>query len=166
MKPQLTTFKKDIVKGMRLTVLSISDFMATTCKSEVEITRIIEGRIVFKQRGKRKEFYLSTDKELIVFEGWDKVKIDTDGRSFFGSATFNIVHDTVDSLRTLIEEECICELSEIIKSRIMLMSRNDFAIGNLDNMQPVFLETETDSAVVLRRREQHSTLMANSERIM
>ena len=163
---QSTTFKKEVTVGMKLTLLTISDFMATTCKSEIQITRNIDGKLVFKQRGKRKEFYLSTDKEMIVFEGWDVVKVDTDGRSFSGSACFNIVHDSVESLRALIEKDCISELSEITKSHIMLMTREDFASANLNNMQPVYMETATDSVVVEKRRQQHSAMMFSSERIM
>jgi hypothetical protein len=110
--------------GMKLTIISISEFMAHTQRSEVTVVSVTEPIRCgyndekyrcgsFKNRGKRKTYYLDLKDDTIVFEGWD-LPIRTDSevlpgnaasgcyKSFSGNACFNLCGNP-DTIRDYID---------------------------------------------------------------
>ena len=92
----------DLKINGKYTIIEISDFLACSIKTEITITQKIGERYVFKQRGKRKEYYLKEfNKGMLFFENWDlwiipdsdfKVNMgDFTTKSFKGNALLNIV---------------------------------------------------------------------------
>jgi hypothetical protein len=92
--------------GQKLTLIGIDDALAITHRIEIEIRDVQPPQPtghqnqkirlgIFRQRGKRKEFYLALAKDTLVFEGWDiPFTVDTDGGGLFsGNACYNLVGD-------------------------------------------------------------------------
>ena len=111
----------------KYTIIGISEWMATTTKIEIQITRQINNRFVFKAKGKRKEFYLQPLKDNnLVFEGWDlPVRIDSEGdyvlepghvmasKIFRGNACINLIGDE-NVIKDYVENK---NLNEIFSSK-------------------------------------------------
>lgn len=78
--------------NQKLTLITVSAFLATTCKQEITTTRQVDGRQAYKLRGKKKEYYLKVDAETLVFDGWAlPYKVDTDTSSFEGTGGYNFL---------------------------------------------------------------------------
>jgi len=91
------------IKG-KYTIIGISDFLATTTKAEIEITNKIGDRYTFKQRGKRKEFYLRINKDSLVLKGFDiPFKVDSETGSFCGNACINML-GTPEQIKEFIDK--------------------------------------------------------------
>ncbi len=85
--------------GKPYTLFSISSWLAHTMKAEIKVTREIDGRYTFKERGKRKEYWVEVDKTTVVFEGWDlPIHCDSEGNKFSGNARLNFVGDEKEVL--------------------------------------------------------------------
>jgi|GEM_PF-3462852 hypothetical protein len=138
--------------GQKITIFSISEMMANTTKAEIRITRTlsfdnikelqpkpiehyVNGPITayrvagFKERGKRKECYLTLRLEDLVFEGWDiPIKRDWDvanpnggSIAFSGNACFNLVGDPA-VIRDYVENHNLNgPTSESTKAKIILI---------------------------------------------
>lgn len=61
----------DIKIGQKVTIITQGQMLANTIKAEIIITRKIGERFVYRQKNKRKEYYLNLDKDGLVFDGWD-----------------------------------------------------------------------------------------------
>lgn len=85
--------------GKKYTVVNIDSMLAMTHRVELTITdkacnKNGEPLFVYKQKGKRTEYYLQP-KNGFIFEGWNvPFRVDTDGGSIMrGNACFNFVGD-------------------------------------------------------------------------
>lgn len=54
----------------KLTLIIISELMATTVKREIIITRIVGDRVAYRTRTHRKEYFLAVTSDVLVFDGW------------------------------------------------------------------------------------------------
>lgn len=88
---------RPLIKGEKITVFGISDWMATTMRAVWIVTGERGGRYTGKQPGKKKEFYLNVE-EKIVLPGESTIKADTDFNLFSGNACFNLVASTKEEL--------------------------------------------------------------------
>lgn len=78
--------------NQKITIISISDFMATTIKREIRITGTVNGRAAYVVRGKRKEYYFNLKPDMLVFDGWSlPITVDTDTTQFKGNACYNFI---------------------------------------------------------------------------
>ena len=139
--------------GSKLTIFEISPWMAMTVKREIEITGELNGRVTFKQRGKRKQFYLSPPKDsTLIFEGWDlPIRIDGEvikiGEVFStstsrGNACLNLVAP-IELLREYVQTKNLNE--KFVRFDVVIQIDGDKEI-------PVFLNCPTQHAVVERIR--------------
>lgn len=91
------------VEGGKYTIVAINN-MAMSCRREITICGEIDGKVTYKLRGKRTQYFLDVGKGF-VFEGWDlPLKVDTDSKYGImrGNACFNFVGNP-DTIRTLID---------------------------------------------------------------
>lgn len=139
--------------GSKLTIFSVSSFMATTLKQEVEIVSESQDRAVFRTQSKRKLFFLPEfNDSTLVFEGWDlPIKTDSDVFSkeemfttnlMRGNACLNLVGD-IELIREYVQHK---NLNENFK-RLDVVIQIDGAKEN-----PVFWNVPTNHAVVERIR--------------
>lgn len=94
----------------KYTLITVSDFLATTTKREIIITHSVpNGKWVFKHKGERKKFYFPQDlRYTLVFGGHDlPVLVDTETSRFTGNALFNFVTDEPDKLKSFIVQHCL-----------------------------------------------------------
>jgi len=94
----------------KYTWIGISDFLATTFKWKIIITRSNSaGRWIYKHKGKRKEYYFPRDtKDVLIFKGHNlPFTVDSEMDRFFGNAQLNFVTDDPQQLKTHIEQYCI-----------------------------------------------------------
>lgn len=145
--------------GSKLTIFEISSWMAMTVKREIEITGELNGRVTFKQRGKRKQFYLSPPKDsTLIFEGWD-LPIRTDGEVIKIGAVFSTSTSRGNACLNLVAP--IELLREYLQTKNLneKFTRFDVVIQiDGDKEIPVFLNCPTQHAVVERIRA-HSQLV-------
>lgn len=81
-------FKDD----QKLTIISISDFLATTIKREIKITRTVNGRAAYVLKGKGKEYYFDIKPDMLVFDGWNiPIRVDTETSQFRGDGNYNFL---------------------------------------------------------------------------
>ena len=163
--------------GQKLTIFSISEWMAHTQKQEVQIVSLLEtpearlryqnGPIdgyrigTMKARGKRKLFHLDIRVgSAIVFNGWD-LPVVTDSEalqgSFSGNACFNLAKrepmsehrlDTI-FLRAYIGEKAISPLNDEIKGKcICVRATEGFGCGVGEGGELIWPEIQTTHAVV------------------
>jgi len=141
--------------GSKLTIFEISPWMAMTVKREIEITGELGGKVTFKPKGKRKQYYLPTFTESsLVFAGWDlPIKIDSEvekmGTYFMistsrGNACLNLV-GPIETIREYVQTKNLNEN----------FTRFDEVI-HIDGEKetPVFPDVPTHHAVVERIRAQ------------
>lgn len=137
----------------KYTLIEISSFMACSVRREITITREINGKYIFKLRGKRKEFYLKDfDDRMLFFEGWDlwlipdtEFKFINGMKQFKGNALFNLVGEK-DEVKKFIETFNLNSLTD--KSLII-------ATGDLNNKEivvyPELAEQTQHQHAVLKR---------------
>lgn len=78
--------------NQKLTIISVSDFLATTIKREIRITGTVNGRAAYVVRGKRKEYYFDIKPDMLIFDGWSvPVRVDTETSQFKGNGCYNFV---------------------------------------------------------------------------
>jgi len=141
--------------GTRLTLIEISPWMAMTVKREIEITGELNGKVTFKPKGKRKQYYLPTFTESsLVFEGWDlPIKIDSEIEkqgSYFvtttsrNNACLNLV-GPIETIREYIQTKNLNE--KFARFDVVIQIEGEKEI-------PVFLNCPTQHAVVERIRAQ------------
>ena len=139
--------------GSKLTIFEISPWMAMTVKREIEITGELNGRVTFKQRGKRKQFYLSPPKDsTLIFGGWD-LPIRTDGEVIKIGAVFSTSTSRGNACLNLVAP--IELLREYIQTKNLneKFARFDVVIQIVGEKEiPVFLNCPTQHAVVERIR--------------
>jgi len=139
--------------GTRLTLIEISPWMAMTVKREIEITGELGGKITFKPKGKRKQYYLPVFTESsLVFEGWDlPIKIDSEiekqGVYFMtstsrGNACLNLV-GPIETIRDYVQSKNLNE--KFTRFDVVIQIDGEKEI-------PVFLNCPTQHAVVERIR--------------
>lgn len=84
----------EFIENKPYTLVSVSDMIAMSYKREL-ICAGHQGKApFFKEKGKRKLFFQSIDNGVLVFEGHNVVKMDTDGFGMMhGNACFNFVSE-------------------------------------------------------------------------
>jgi len=120
--------------GQKLTIFRISEFLATTTKLEIEISSALEPKPIgyketryatFRQRGKRKQFYLDLPADVLVFPGWN-LPFNTDcesGNIFSGDACFNLVGDP-EVIRDWVENKAILPVTDSTRATILVWPEN------------------------------------------
>lgn len=93
---------RPLIKGEKITVFSISDWLATTMRAVWVITGERNGRYTGKIAGKKKEFYLNLEGK-IVLPGVSPVQADTDFSCWNGNACFNLVASSKEELMRALE---------------------------------------------------------------
>lgn len=162
--------KTKLAPRQRITIISISEWMAHTMKQEVEVVTVLDSPVArssyvngptvahrvgtMKPRGKRKEFYLDIGIENLVLDGWD-LPIQTDaevkGGSFSGNACFNLGGIPIEGLRNYIENSNLNgPTSEDIKAKCIYVRPTDNVCDDGELMWP---EIETRHAVIDRMKE-------------
>lgn len=93
-----------IKDNQKLTLITVSEFLATTQKLEITTTRQVDGRQAYKARGKNKEYFLKVDAGTLVFEGWGlPFKVDIETSMFEGNGGYNfLVVEDVTKLKMFI----------------------------------------------------------------
>lgn len=123
-------------------------------KSEITITAISpSGGPIFKSKGKRKQYYLKTDKRCAVFKGWDlPLHLDSDPsmrkngmHTFVGNACLNFVGDASE-IRAHIEAG---QLNPDFDRQIVLAIHPDNLSANDRREEVVFPEAVTHSHAVV-----------------
>src|SRR5262245_32705363 len=109
--------------GQKVTLLTISEVLATTQRVQLEVRQVIEpatpvegGRrlriAIVRLRGRRKDVYLDVAADDIVLDGWElPFRTDVEvGGATDGNACFNLVGDAGD-IRELIEGKAALPVS-------------------------------------------------------
>ena len=141
--------------GTKLTLIEISPWMAMTVKREIEITGELGGKVTFKPKDKRRQYYLPTFTESsLVFEGWDlPIKIDSEVEkmdTYFmtstsrGNACLNLV-GPIEIIREYAQTKNLNE--KFTRFDVVIQIEGEKEI-------PVFLNCPTQHAVVERIRAQ------------
>lgn len=162
----------------KLTIFTISDWMAHTQKQEIEVVTVLEtpesrqsyqsGPVVayrvgtMKPRGKRKEFHLDVSKDsALVFDGWD-LPIITDAEakqgSFSGNACFNLAlrepasEPRLDAifLRAFISEKALNTLTDDIRGKCICVRAEQSVTADGELIWPTI---DIGHAVIQRMKE-------------
>lgn len=115
---------KNLTIGDKLTIIYVSDFLATTHRCEVILKDIRPDMLVLSERGKRKVFGRKlSDKWLIVLPGHNlPIKADTDAfNSFCGNARFNLVAETPEILKATLDT-AIQPLTDFQKEHVLYLA--------------------------------------------
>lgn len=109
--------------GDKLTIIYVSDFLATTHRLEVTLKDKRPDMLVLSERGKRKVFGRKlSDKWLIVLPGHNlPIKADTEFNSFCGNARFNLVAETPEILKSTLET-AVQPLSDFQKQHVLYLA--------------------------------------------
>ena len=104
----------------KLTIFAVN-FMGITSRSEIVIAKFLVGKPVFKQKGKRKEYYLDINEKTAIFKGWDiPIHCDSEGGSFRGNACLNFI-GSKEEIKNFIDFNNINEILD--KSIILAVSQ-------------------------------------------
>lgn len=146
--------------GQKLTIISIGGIAHTT-KNEVTVATVLPVPLgnrfgTYKQRGKRKEFYLTIKHDDLVFDGWD-LQILTDSEipgygGFKGNACLNLGMaglTDLDYLRSWIELRNLNgPMDDETKAKIVVPGKTIQDEGTL-----LYPEIETGHAVINQMKE-------------
>lgn len=115
---------KILAIGEKLTIIYVSDFLATTHRVEVILKGVRDEMLLLSERGKRKVFGRKiTDKWLIVLRGHNlPFKADTEFNAFTGNARFNLVAERAESLKKILEESTVQPLTDFQKDHILYLA--------------------------------------------
>lgn len=88
------------------TNIFISDSLGFTGRNQIIITQKINNKYVFKQKGKRKEYYLILNKDRMLFKGQIPFIVDSETGHFSGNFMFNIIQNLPfsEDIKTFIEK--------------------------------------------------------------
>lgn len=111
--------KRPLKIGEVITIISVSDWLATTVRQVFTYMGTSGGRHIGKLKGKRKSFYLPLEKGVIVLVGEPAIQLDTDGSCFTGNAMINLAGESAEAVRGLLERHAVHELTPYLKSRIL-----------------------------------------------
>jgi hypothetical protein len=139
-KQNITEEQTGLKVGGKYTLLSVSDFMANTLKSEIEITGFRQEEnyaqyknllvVMFKQKGKRKKqgFYLKDSDTFL--NGWDlNIHIDSDtGKGFKGNALINL------NVQNINNNQEILTLRDLINRCFVYGNKGIFFYSDLTTM--------------------------------
>jgi len=124
---------QDIKIGNKLTIFEIG-FIASTVKREIEITRKMNERLVFRIKGKRKEFYLPDLTKCLVFVGHNlpiisdsEIERSSGNVVFAGNACINVGSrdgGAIDIIKQFILDNALSPSNEIL-SKIVFVDRDD-----------------------------------------
>lgn len=138
-----------IQKGQKITLFTINGIAATS-RVEILITGEQQGRHTFKEKGKRKEYYLKIRPDDIILDGWDlPLRADSESNRFCSNACFNIAANSKDELKQWLDKS-LNPLTDDTKAKVMFISMEDFRNGNTANEDLLYPEIETHHAVVNR----------------
>ena len=145
--------KKPLAKGQKITVFMISEMMAITTCHELEVTGEIAGRPTFKQKGKRKQFFLYVEKEQIIFEGWGlPFAPDSDRLHIYsGNACFNFAGAPAEEVKDYLENKT---LNLLAKDTLAKCIHAEVENGKLKQTL-IFPELDTLHAVISRMKERN-----------
>lgn len=124
-------------KGQKLTIITVGQMLANTMRAEIEISGEHNGEPIFKNKGKRKQFYFSPKKEMLVFEGWN-LPIDSnvnEGTNSFvlSGSGLNLINreapGDIEATRKWIEEHNINELFN--EQRTVSLHHKGVEVGRL-----------------------------------
>ncbi len=159
--------------GDRVTFLQITSWSAMCFRREVMVKSALAVPTVggygdqtkrygtFSERGKRKEFYLESERDCSIFlRGWDlPVRVDTDedqrkqpdGNGFStkvmrGNACYNLVGDAA-TLRGLLDTGAVVPVTDEQRGRCLLIGP-----GSRDET-PLYPEIDTGHAVMRQIKE-------------
>lgn len=147
--------------GKEYTVIGISPMLATTFKAEIKVKDLNgSGYPIFSLRGKRKAqtFGLDVLRNALVFEGWDTApRVDSEQTGSYimrGNACINFLgtHSDIPAIRQLIQNN----INEEFNRHDCIMVVPEGNPGHSE-IWPVFPETETDSVVVKRIRDEYAS---------
>jgi len=150
--------------GTKLTLYSVSPFMACTQKLELEITGEKDNRPTFKKRGFCREYFLpELIESSLLFEGWDlPLKLDSEVKVKDGILTKSLFRGNA-CLNLVAPIEVI---AQYVTNRNLndLFTREDAVIQiDGDKEIPVFPNAPSQSAVVDRIR---SHVLISTEAIL
>lgn len=129
--------------NQKLTIILISDMLATTTKREIKTTRQIGGRQAYAVRGHRKEYYLIITPHMLVFDGWEiPHKVDTETQQFAGNGLYNFVTKRYGDLKTFLT-------TKNLNKRFTGWGKIVYQIEQLrgDNAAPVFSPEEIKTLI-------------------
>jgi len=147
-----------LIIGMKYTYFHISS-MALTTKVEITIVDIQDGRGVFKQRGKRKAFYLP-EETILLFKGWDlPIKSDFDTGNFRGNACYNLIAESATFLRNFIINNCIGfeDLPDSEIGRILYIRNSNQELSKQQEFV-LFPEADIQHAIIERIKMKNKAL--------
>jgi len=142
-------------KDKRYTIVYIGDMLAFTSRRNV--TCIESGGIndaVLRQQRKRKKFRLRIKPEdMMVFEGWDACRLDSDTHKFSGNACFNFL-GSKEEIKELIDTKNLnpaAELGKVIAVEQRRKDSEDETYSFSQNKEVlVYPEIEISHAVINR----------------
>mgnify|MGYP000555965748 CR=1 FL=1 len=143
------TTTKTLEVGKAYTMLRIDSFLAMCHKSSIVITRQQGERFIYKEKGKRKEFYApdpaKNDNSVMYFDcPATDFKVDTDGGGIMrGNACFNFTSPSPEQLRELISAHCINPNDEMLAHCMYC---------NGENEELLFTDKHTNSAHIMSKR--------------
>lgn len=149
---------KTLDAGVFITLFQVSDSFATTMKRVWKIVGTAEdGRYIVQEKGKRKSYYLNLREDMMVLEGDQPIARDGDFDVINGNGCFNLVAESAEMLKTIIETTALTVLSENIKSNILFYPRalmEGPQAGVLDG-QVLYPEIMSDRSVInhLKRKQ-------------
>ncbi len=142
----------ELKEGEKITMFAISPFTALTIRTEARFLGLDEkGRIIFRERNKRKDSILYENLEkIIIFRGWDLlIKCDTDIKEgscvWRGNACFNFLGEK-EEVREWIEKK---NINKYFEEKGKVLSTDP----TTQKESIVFGEIPTNSVVIKRIKE-------------
>ena len=112
--------------GVFIMLFRISPTFATTMKQVLKIVGTAEdGRYIVQEKNNRKSCYLELRKDIIMLEGEHAVGRDGDyGGVINGNGCFNLVAESTEELKSILENKSLTVIPEPVKARILFYPRN------------------------------------------
>jgi hypothetical protein len=149
--------------GLRVTLLTIDDWLAMTRRHELEVRQVLDphpvgyaGRkrrvAVVRQRGRRKDQYLNLAADDILLDGW-RLPFQTDveaGGVMAGNACFNLIGDLA-AIRQAIEARAALPVGDGAKAKVIVARAERTACSD-GGLALLYSEIDTHHAVVNRMK--------------
>lgn len=98
--------------------------------------------LTVKEKGKRKAINVYPGNDDLLFHGHDiGLKADSDGGSFAGSSTFNIVADSEQVVKHAIDALAVIPITDDQKSKIVFLTKG-YSMDDLMAKEPLYKEEE------------------------